>query len=74
MSDLYLVSWLWPESSTPLCVCKSMDDAKRVVADRLENVTPDWTTDERFAHAGLNIVHKGGILQGVLIQQVPLYE
>ena len=72
--NLYLVSWLWVEGPTPLCVCKSLDSAKRAVTDRLENVTPGWNDGDTFSHAVLNIMHEGATLQGAMIQQVPLYE
>lgn len=70
----YLVSWLWVEGSTPLCICKSMAYAKQVVQEKLGETTPDWLDGDSFSTATLNIVHQGATLQGVMIQKVPLYE
>lgn len=69
----YLVSWLWSEGSTPLCVCESLLSAKIVVREKL-GAMPQWTDDDTMSYATLNIVHNGATLQGVMIQQVPKYE
>lgn len=68
----YLVSWLWNDGPQPLCVCDSSDEAKAVVREKL-GVTPEWMDGTSIWYAVLNIVHNGSTLQGVMIQQVPLY-
>lgn len=69
----YLVSWLFETGLSPVCVCETVDAARRSVADRLD-AEPIWTSDERMCWTMLNILYDGHVLQGVLIQQIPLHK
>lgn len=78
---LFLVSWVFPTENIPLCLCESVEDAGIVVKEKL-GFEPEWNDSLVFNkplivsmwYAPLNIVHDGSTLQGVMIQQVPIYK
>lgn len=73
---LFLVSWVFPTENIPLCLCETVEDAKAVVGEKLD-AEPEWNNPPEGVslwYAALNIVHDGATLQGVMIQQVPIYK